>query len=239
MNNLCIIFLKEVKKVKLILQWKDLRIANWKGKMIISYILSDIVKTTIFLPFEARKQRLQLYHKTNDITISNVSRYMLRAYFPMILRDIIFRTITLGTFLNSLNVEHQPKLKYNLNEIRDFIKIKENEGERIQPSSFMDFSKFYVISPFPVVMANLVSCTIAATLITHPLDVIVTKIMTQTRLKYRGLFQSFKLIAKEEGHKKLFVSGLSFRVTFNILSSMTVFILYENMINFVKKYYEE
>lgn len=203
-----------------------------------SFLLSDLVKTTIFLPFEARKQRIQLYHSLSEIKLSTVANFMVRAYFPMILRDSIFRVITLGTFLNSLNVEHKPTLKYNLGEIRDFIKLKSEQGEKISFHYFIDYSKFNIRNPPNIILIKMLFCTLIATVITHPLDVITTKMLTQTRLKYKGLFQSYNLILKEEGSKKLFMSGLSLRCSFNMISAMVVLVMYEGLCNHLNKYYE-
>ena len=81
-------------------------------------------------------------------------------------------------------------------------------------------------------------CTAIATFITQPIDVISTKILTQTRLKYKGIFSGFKLVIQEEGYKKLFLAGLSVRISFNMLSAMSVMLLFENINYYIKKYYE-
>ena len=174
-----------------------------------------------------------------EMGINDISKYMLRALCPLLLRDIIFRIVTLGFFLNNLNVEHKPKLKYNLSEIRDYIKLKENNKEKFNVSYFMDYSTFHIYSPFLQIISNLILCTVVGTVITHPLDVIATRILTQTRLKYRGVIQSFKLILKEEGYNKLYRSGLNVRISFNLFSAMSVFLLYENLHKTIKGYYDK
>jgi len=200
------------------------------------YLLSDIIKTTIFLPFEARKQRIQMYH--TEISLQNVSKFMIRAYIPLLLRDVIFRIISLGFFLNNLNVEHKPRLKYSLSEIRDYIKLKEDKREKINVSYFMDYSNFHIYSSFLQIATNLILCTVIGTIITHPLDVIATRMLTQTRLKYRNIIQSYNLIMKEEGYKKMFRSGLTVRISFNLFSAMSVFLIYEQMVKTFRNYYE-
>jgi hypothetical protein len=117
---------------------------DWKAKLISSYILADIVKVSVFLPFEARKQRIQMYHVINDLGKKNYSNYMMRAFIPMVLRDTIFRIITLGAFLKQLNVHHQPTLKYKLNDIKDYIRTKEKSGQKVNVSYFMDYSRFHI-----------------------------------------------------------------------------------------------
>jgi len=209
---------------------------NWKAKIIMSYICSDVIKTTVFLPFESRKQRLQM-HQT-DLGIFTISKNAFRAFIPMIARDIIFRIITLGSFLNSLNIEHKPTLKYKLSEIRELIKESEKKGEKLNVSFFMDYSKFNIYSTFPLIFFNLVICTIVATIVTHPTDVVITKILTQTRPKYKGLIQGIGIISKEDSYKKLFFSGLSVRISFNILSAMTVLVLLDTFNNSINNFYE-
>ena len=211
---------------------------DWKGKLVTAYILSDIIKVSVFLPFEARKQRIQLCQDINAIGMQNFTRFMARAYIPMLVRDIIFRVITLGSFLNQLEVKHKPGLKYSLDEIKEYIRAKEKNKEKVNVSYFMDYSRFQIESKFQMILLNLITCSVVATCITHPIDVIITKILTQTSLKYRGLISSYFVIVREEGFKKLFYSGLSARISFNTLSAMTVFMMYENIVGKIKGLYE-
>ena len=155
---------------------------------------------------------------------------MIRAFPSLLLRDIIFRFISFSFFIKLLNVEHKPSFKYKFSEIKQYIQLKHKQGENVDPSVFMDYSQFKIKSSFNMIFLNLVFCTAFATLITHPLDVISTKILTQTRLKYKGLIQSYNLIIKEEGIKKLYLSGLSFRYSFNIISSMSVLLFFEKFV---------
>jgi hypothetical protein len=211
---------------------------DWRGKLLASYIFSDIIKAAVFLPFEARKQRIQLCQDFNQIGIGNLMKYASRAFIPMVIRDIIFRVVTLGSFLNQLQITHKPVLKYDLEEIKDFIKRKEKNREKYSVSYFMDYSTFQIHSKLQLILLNLITCSIVATILTQPIDVIITKILTQTRFKYKGLISSYFIIAREEGHKKLFYSGLSARMSFNTLSAMTVFMMYDNIIKSIKAYYE-
>jgi hypothetical protein len=211
---------------------------NWKLKLLVSYLMSDVIKAAVFLPFEARKQRIQMFHNLTDLTVGNMGNFMLRAYFPLVLRDLLFRFISFGSFIKFLNVEHQPVLKYKMPEIQSFIKYKEKMGESVEPHIFVDYSKLVIKSNFNAIFFNLVFCTMFATVVTHPFDVIATKILTQTRLKYRGLIQTYNVVVREEGVKKLFMSGLGVRFSFNMLCSMSVLLLFEKMNIFVKNAYE-
>ncbi len=119
-----------------------------------------------------------------------------------------------------------------------YIKQKERSNEKINVSYFVDYSKFYIHSPYHLILSTLIMSSIVGTVITQPFDVIITKILTQTELKYRGLLSGYFIVVKEEGYKKLFLSGLSVRISFNTLSAMSVFILLENINSSFKKYFE-
>lgn len=190
-----------------------------------------------FLPFEARKQRIQMAH--NNINLSEMTKYTLRAFSPLLIRDLIFRTITVGTFLNNLNLEHTPQLKYKMSDIRDYIKMKEEMGEKVRYNYFLDYSKISIYSNVQLIFLNLIFSTIIGTVISHPFDTIGTKMLTQTRLKYKGTIQSYKLILKEETIKKLFLSGLSFRVSFNLLCGTFVMFSYEKLNMIIFNYYDQ
>jgi len=220
--------------------------------MLASYLISDLSKITVLLPFEARKQRIQMFHIQNkNISMFNVTKIMFRAYIPLIIRECSFRLVTLGCFLNFLIVDHSPRLKYNLEEIQQYIKMKEKLGHQVNYSYFFDYSKYEIKSTFNNIFANLVLCTIFGTFITQPLDVVATKILTQTlttnhlannetstSLKYKGLIHGLKTVYYEDGIKKLYFSGLSMRMGFNILSALSVTLLYDNLNNLFNDYYK-
>jgi len=210
---------------------------TWKGKVITSYIFSDIFKLAVFLPFEARKQRIQMAQY--KITLAETLKYTWRAYPTLFLRDVIFRTVTIGSFLNNLSVDHTPQLKYKMEDIRDYIKMKEDMGERVKYNYFLDYSKISIYSRVQEVFLNLIFSTILGTILSHPFDTIGTKMLTQTRLKYKGIYQSYKLITKEESFKKLVFSGLSFRISFNLMSGTLVMFSYEKLNTIVFNYYDK
>lgn len=58
---------------------------------------------------------------------------------------------------------------------------------------------------------------IVATLLSHPFDVIFTKLASQRDHRYKGLFGSIKTIAKDEGFGK-FYSGMSYRLLYSFIS---------------------
>lgn len=209
---------------------------TWKGKIITSYIFSDFFKLAVFLPFEARKQRIQMAQ--NNLRIAETLKYAWRAYPPLLIRDLVFRTVTIGSFLNNINLDHSPQLKYKMEDIRDYIKMKESVGEKVRYNYFLDYSKISIYSSVQQVFINLIFSTVLGTLLSQPFDTIGTKMLTQTRLKYRGLFQSYKLILKEESFKKLVFSGLSFRISFNLLCGTLVMFSYEKLNTIVSTQYD-
>ncbi len=198
---------------------------NWKLKFLISYLISDFFKITVFLPFETRKQRFQLLHSKSEMKFQDLSAYMLRAYPVILAREFIFRLITLSFFFKFSLPEHKPKLKFEIEEVRDLIKIAEKEGQKLDFHYFLDYSNMSLRSKDSFYAFNVILSTFFATLITHPLDVVNTKILTQTNLKYKGFFQASKLIIQEEGINSLLTNALYFRFLFNVLSvSMSAYV---------------
>ncbi len=62
---------------------------------------------------------------------------------------------------------------------------------------------------------------IAATLISHPFDLIFTKIASQRDLRYKGIFSAIQTIYKDEGLGK-FLSGLDHRLLYNLVSIIII-----------------
>lgn len=176
-----------------------------------------------------------MFHNLSDLKISLIGNFMLRAYIPLVLRDVIFRIVSFGSFVQLLSVDYKPKLKYKIDDINHYIRQKQRSGEYVDGSVFVDHSELFIKSSFNSIFANLVISTIFATFVTQPLDIITTKILTQTRLKYKGIFNAYNTIIEEEGIKKLFFSGLGVRCSFNILSSMSVLLLYNKLVKYFKE----
>jgi hypothetical protein len=58
---------------------------------------------------------------------------------------------------------------------------------------------------------------IAATLVSHPFDLLFTKVASQRSLRYEGLWSTVKTIVKEEGIGK-FYSGMDYRLLYSLVS---------------------
>lgn len=70
---------------------------------------------------------------------------------------------------------------------------------------------------------------IFATVISHPFDVVFTKIASQRSMKYIGIIDTLKTIVKEEGIKKL-ASGIEFRLLYTLSSTMIMGSFQDNFI---------
>ena len=67
---------------------------------------------------------------------------------------------------------------------------------------------------------------IVATLLSHPFDVVFTKLASQSTLRYKGIFGALKTVVKDEGLGKLY-SGMDYRLLYNLLSVIVMGNCYE------------
>ena len=85
-----------------------------------------------------------------------------------------------------------------------------------------------------------------ATLVTNPIDVCLTKIITQNprrkpldgmekgqTMKYTGLLQALKLVYKEEGRDKLMFSGIHPRFMFNFFNGVMFLFIFDRFTAYV------
>jgi len=101
--------------------WIDFRIKNLG-----IYLASDFVATFTRIPFEARKQLVQManYNLDMSIIIRN-SRIGLTA---LMARDMIFRFTLMSTYYSTTHIEHQPKMRYSVQEIVHYMKVRREAG---------------------------------------------------------------------------------------------------------------
>lgn len=69
---------------------------------------------------------------------------------------------------------------------------------------------------------------ILATLISHPFEVLFTKVASQQEMRYKGVLGSVKTIFKEEGFGKLY-SALGFRMGYNLVSMIVIGNYYDSL----------
>ncbi|TNV71730.1 hypothetical protein FGO68_gene7209 [Halteria grandinella] len=83
-----------------------------------------------------------------------------------------------------------------------------------------------------MILANLL-----ATLITNPIDVCVTKIMTQQQPKYTGFWQCLVSVYREEGARK-FLSGIHPRFMLNFFNGALYLYVYDRFVQSVSSIYD-
>jgi len=75
---------------------------------------------------------------------------------------------------------------------------------------------------------NGLTSTSATAFITHPMDVVKTKLMTQTDGYYKGVLDCIKKIVAEEGFFKLFVA-VEYRIILAGVGGVIFFSVFETM----------
>lgn len=86
-------------------------------------------------------------------------------------------------------------------------------------------------------LGDLIIASSAATLISHPFDVMVTKIGSQRYIKYENVVNAVQTIVKEEGLSKLLGSGIQFRLVSCLLSMYITAGMYPSLIKMVAEAY--
>ena len=86
-----------------------------------------------------------------------------------------------------------------------------------------------------LILANLL-----ATTLTNPIDVCLSKILTQNttdgKVKYTGLIHALKTVYKEEGRAK-FLSGLHPRFMFNLMNGFLFLFVYDRFTQYINTVY--
>merc|ERR1712194_187081 len=106
---------------------------------------------------------------------------------------------------------------------------------------FYEYHNYQIKTPYTTRITILVLSNLLATLITNPIDVCVTKIMTQNpykdEIKYKGLVDALVKVYKEEGREK-FLSGLHPRFMFNLVNGLAFLFVYDRFTHYVNSIYE-
>ena len=71
---------------------------------------------------------------------------------------------------------------------------------------------------------------LCATLISHPFDVMFTKIASQRSAKYVGVLGTIKTIYRDEGFGKMY-SGIDYRLLYNLVSIIIMGNCYDSLMN--------
>ena len=79
---------------------------DFKRKNILIYATSDFFASFTKIQFEVRKQLIQMY--TRDSSIAQLAKASSICWFPLMLRDVGFRTLVLSFYYATTEVQHKP-----------------------------------------------------------------------------------------------------------------------------------
>lgn len=137
-----------------------------------------------------------------QLTFQKQSSAFKLAFLPLILRDVIFRVSFEGLYHSLLFVDYYRRInaQRQLGFVVDDSLSAMLEHERSQ--SLHRRSGLFILS---AAFANL---------LTHPLDMITTRLIIQQKDAYTGMMDCARTILKEEGRSKLLLSGFGARMGF-------------------------
>lgn len=216
---------------------------DFRVKNMIIFLLSDVAASLTKFPFETRKQLVQMANY--DIELKILTRNAYLGLAPLMIRDVTFRFLLLGSYYATTNIEHKPQPKYTVPQILDFMKQRRAEGytddlKDLQPF-FYEYHNYSIKTPYTTRLTILIVSNFVATVLTNPFDVCLSKIMTQNpyeqKVKYNGLIDALVKVYKEEGREK-FLSGLHPRFMFNLVNGLMFLFVYDRFTHFVNSIYE-
>jgi hypothetical protein len=162
--------------------YSNKRYVDWdfRLKNLIIYLSSDFTASVAKVFLEARKQLIQM--QIYEQPLPAIARAAALGWFPLMFRDLAFRTILLGTYYGTTEMQHEPKLKYTIPQIADIMRQRRAEGhyETFEEISYMfyDYSNYEVRTRLHIRYLYLILANMIGTLLTNPIDVCLTKIMT-------------------------------------------------------------
>lgn len=114
--------------------------------------------------------------------LMSIARASYLGWFPLMFRDLSFRAIILAFYYGSTEIKHEPKLKYSVPQIADIMRQRRSEGheESFEDISYMfyDYHSYDIKTKLHIRYVYLIIANVFATLITNPIDVCVSKILT-------------------------------------------------------------
>ena len=121
----------------------------------------------------------------------------------------------------------------------DYVKYCRQNGEenatlKSKAHLFMDYHSYKINTQMQTRFLLMLYANLVATILTNPIDVCMTKIMTQQERKYTGLINCLLKVYREEGANK-FLAGIHPRFMFNAMNGIMFLYLYEQT---VSKYYD-
>jgi len=104
-------------------EWENV---DFRAKNMLIYLTADVFASVARLPFETRKQLVQM--SNYQIELSVIWRNAYYGVVPLMARDILFRSIILGTYYSTTDIEHKPCLKYSIPQIMEFMRVRRAQG---------------------------------------------------------------------------------------------------------------
>ena len=120
-----------------------------------------------------------------ESTVGQIAKASSLCLFPLMCRDLTFRSILLGSYYATTSVEHKPALKYSVPQITDFMKQRRarlgDQAETVTDLShlFYEFHSYEIKTKVTTRLTALILGNMIATLITNPFDVVLSKLATQ------------------------------------------------------------
>jgi hypothetical protein len=217
----------------------DFRLKNY-----LIYSCSDFWASFMRIFFESRKQLIQMCN--SDITMGQISRAWYLGITPLIIRDFMFRSTLLGVLaMRVIDIEWQkPELKYSFSEMIRYVNHWRENGEpeatlRSKMYLFVDYHNYKISTPMHFRFLWMLFANLLGTILTNPIDVCLTKIVTQKERKYSGLINCLKTVYKEEGWRKLCFGGIHPRFMFNLINGTMFLYLYDQVIIRFHEVYSE
>ena len=169
-----------------------------------------------------------------NIPLSQIGRGWYLGVTPLILRDFLFRSSLLGVYYATTNVEQTPILKFSMTEMLGYLKYcREERGENATFESkkhlFIEYHNYDVKTKMNFRFLLMLLGNLVATLITNPIDVCLTKLITQQERKYNGLIDCLRKVYREEGARK-FLGGIHPRFMFNAINGTMFLYIYEQVV---------
>lgn len=117
-----------------------------------------------------------------DIKLDLIGRNMAYGMMPLMLRDVSFRFFILGSYYATTEIEHRPVLKYTIPQIMEFMRQRRELGYTDSlgdmQSIFYEQHSYSIKTDYVQRITMLIVANFFGTLITNPIDVALTKILT-------------------------------------------------------------
>lgn len=138
----------------------------------------------------------------SEITLHKQFQAFRLAFLPMVLRDVLFRVSFEGLYHSMVFVEYYKRIAQ---QRKMGLPVDDTLAAKMSHESNQSLHKRSGLFIISAAVANL---------ITHPLDMITTRLIIQQKEAYSGMIDCAKTIIKEEGWSKLTLSGYGARMGF-------------------------